>query len=509
MAKIAYVWTGSAWVEVGSGVISGGSGMSNPMTTAGDLIIGGSSGTPARLAGDTTNANHFLRSLSAGGVAAAPTWEALTATDIPTIAQSQVTSLVTDLSAKMTNPMTTIGDIIYGAASGAPTRIPAGSAGQALISAGGAAPAWGTLTLENLPGAWAKKSCRAATTANIATLAGGAPNTLDGVTLAANDRILVKDQSTGGQNGIYTVQTLGTGANGTWVRSADADTVGEICSALVVIDEGTLYGGVAFDNDTKATDTLGTTAMVWNRVADAGYAHYLGTTSMLLGRASAAQPIADISVTLSTGANNLAPLKFVAGPVLTNAVQGVMEFDGDAFYGTPDSAAVGGRGVLQTSHFYALSANRALSNATGAQSIFGVGLTVAGSTTYEVEMEVTISCSGTTTNVKSLTLGGTATYTSAGYSLQWVHTATNVQTAGTFSQFWAPAATIQALGATSTTNYTRIRICGLVRINASGTFIPQISYGANPGAAPSVQANSFIKMTPVGTNTVTAVGAWA
>src|SRR5205085_10291477 len=64
-----------------------------------------------------------------------------------------------------------------------------------------------------------KPSVRAATTANIATLAGGAPNTLDGVTLAANDRILVKDQGTRSQNGIYVVTTLGTGANGTWTRA--------------------------------------------------------------------------------------------------------------------------------------------------------------------------------------------------------------------------------------------------------------------------------------------------
>ena len=67
----------------------------------------------------------------------------------------------------------------------------------------------------------AKLSAKAATTANIATLAGGAPNTLDGVTLAANDRVLVKDQTTPAQNGIYTVTTLGTGANGTWARATD------------------------------------------------------------------------------------------------------------------------------------------------------------------------------------------------------------------------------------------------------------------------------------------------
>lgn len=59
------------------------------------------------------------------------------------IAESQVTNLTTDLAAKITNPMTTGGDVIYGGTSGLPTRLPNGSAGQALLSAGGtAAPVW-------------------------------------------------------------------------------------------------------------------------------------------------------------------------------------------------------------------------------------------------------------------------------------------------------------------------------------------------------------------------------
>ena len=65
------------------------------------------------------------------------------------------------------------------------------------------------------------RPCRLATTANVATLAGGAPSPVDGVTPAVGDRILVKDQSTTSQNGIYVVSVVGSGANGTWVRSED------------------------------------------------------------------------------------------------------------------------------------------------------------------------------------------------------------------------------------------------------------------------------------------------
>jgi hypothetical protein len=97
----------------------------------------------------------------------------------------------------------------------------------------------------------------AATTANIATLAGGAPNTLDGVTLAVGARVLVKNQTTPAQNGIYVVNTLGTGANGSWGRATDADTAAELTDATVLVQEGTDAKGDIYTF--PAIATLGTT----------------------------------------------------------------------------------------------------------------------------------------------------------------------------------------------------------------------------------------------------------
>mgnify|MGYP000283019986 CR=1 FL=1 len=57
-----------------------------------------------------------------------------------------------------------------------------------------------------------------ATTSNV-SLSGGAPQTVDDVGLAVGDRILVWKQTSAAENGIYKVQTLGTGSNGTWVRT--------------------------------------------------------------------------------------------------------------------------------------------------------------------------------------------------------------------------------------------------------------------------------------------------
>jgi hypothetical protein len=62
---------------------AGGGGMTNPMTTLGDIIYGAASGTPTRLAGNTTTARQFLISTGASSAATAPTWGALAAGDIP------------------------------------------------------------------------------------------------------------------------------------------------------------------------------------------------------------------------------------------------------------------------------------------------------------------------------------------------------------------------------------------------------------------------------------------
>jgi len=121
----------------------------------------------------------------------------------------------------------------------------------------------------NIQGLDAKASVKAATTANV-TLAGGAPNTLDGVTLAANDRVLVKDQTAPAQNGIYTVTTLGTGANGTWTRATDMDAWTEVPSAYTWIEQGTTQADTGWVSTADAGGTLGTTSITWTQFSGAG-----------------------------------------------------------------------------------------------------------------------------------------------------------------------------------------------------------------------------------------------
>lgn len=134
------------------------------------------------------------------------------------------------------------------------------TAGQALVSTGpSTAPAYTTLTMENIPDAAFKRAVKAATTANI-TLSG--TQTIDGIALVAGDRVLVKDQTTASENGIYVVSATA------WSRSADADSILEIAGGLVNVDSGTINGGKLFETDIKTTDTLGTTAMSWSQLVD-------------------------------------------------------------------------------------------------------------------------------------------------------------------------------------------------------------------------------------------------
>ena len=96
-------------------------------------------------------------------------------------------------------------------------------------------------------------TCAAGTTQNI-SLSGGAPSYVDGVTLQANDKILVKSQTTSSQNGVYEVTSLGTGSNGTWTRSSLLDAAGDFNSNfLVYVSSGvantsTLWLGASLGN---------------------------------------------------------------------------------------------------------------------------------------------------------------------------------------------------------------------------------------------------------------------
>lgn len=111
-------------------------------------------------------------------------------------------------------------------------------------------------------GIYYKESVKVATTANI-TLSG--TQTIDGVAVAAGDRVLVKNQSTGSQNGIYVV------AAGAWSRASDAQSGSALNGgATVWVNQGSSQGDTGWTVTNDGPVSIGTTSIVWTQTSGLG-----------------------------------------------------------------------------------------------------------------------------------------------------------------------------------------------------------------------------------------------
>ena len=102
--------------------------------------------------------------------------------------------------------------------------------------------------------AW-KDSCRVATQANLNLASPGA--TIDGITMASQDRVLVRSQSTTSENGIY----VWNGASTAMTRSLDASTFAELEQAVTTVEEGT-SAAVTYRQD-QINGTIGSSSISW------------------------------------------------------------------------------------------------------------------------------------------------------------------------------------------------------------------------------------------------------
>ena len=214
------------------GVANGGTGRATA-TTAYGLIAAGTTATGVQQTISPGTSGQFLK--SAGGSALA---------SFAAITQSDVTNLTSDLALK------------------APLASPTFTGTVTVPTPTNATDAASKGYVDNaVQGLSWKQAVRVATTAT-GTLASAYENgdTVDGITLATGDRILIKNQTTGSENGIYTVN-----ASGAPTRATDADTSAEIDSMAVYVESGTANADTVW---TLTTDnpTLGTTALVYTQV---------------------------------------------------------------------------------------------------------------------------------------------------------------------------------------------------------------------------------------------------
>ena len=148
-----------------------------------------------------------------------------------------------------------------------------------------------------------KAPCRAATTANI-TLNG--EQTIDGVAVVTGNRVLVKNQTSGVNNGIYVVDT------GAWTRDLDFDGSYDVVSGtMVVVLLGTTNNGSVWYISTTGAITIGTTSLTFTQLPSlAGTSAFIVT---LLNDADAATARATLGAAAIAGDNFTGPVSSTAG----------------------------------------------------------------------------------------------------------------------------------------------------------------------------------------------------
>jgi hypothetical protein len=275
---------------------------------------------------------------------------------------------------------------------------------------------------------------------------------------------------------------------------------GNIATAGLVTAVGNITGG----NITTAGRITATSNITGGNITTAGTVSATGAVSGLTV-AGFVRPTA--------GSASQAPIVLTAGTNTSVPAAGAVEYNGGVFFGTP---AAGQRGLLSAEYLIALTTNYIGVAASTAQKVFNVpadgAVAVLANTTYMIEGLYMIA-PAITFNAESVqtlfALGSGATLTSIRYvadSSTGLATASSSLTRRQVATAGATTVTSAAPGGAATNFVVQLR--GIIRTNTAGTLTPQFQFTGTPGSAPVVQANSFFRLVPVGTGSVTTIGAW-
>jgi hypothetical protein len=363
-----------------------------------------------------------------------------------------------------------------------------------------------------------KTAVVAATTSNI-TLSG--TQTIDGRSLNIGERVLVKNQNTGSENGIYDV------ASSIWTRSTDSDVDTEILHSAVLILYGTINVGTQWTN-TNTSITLGTTPITYVQLSGGSTSYYAGTGLTLIGN------------TFSVPTNAITNTLFrqsVGVSVIGNATNSTSNV-GDITAGADNQILVRRSntlvfGTLVASDIPALDMSKITTGNLSVTRLTGYNDYTTASLVYSVNT-ITPSLGNVTLTTDNITQGSTNKYYSdslvnlnanvingvtafgwgnhatAGYIKSGVYynsTATLTLTSSGSSQSFTSLFSSTSIGTNSITGNTlavgdiiQIRMGGYMNVNATGSFSMKVLMGSvtlasnNNYIISSPKANNYIEI---------------
>jgi len=361
------------------------------------------------------------------------------------------------------------------------------------------------------------------TTTNI-TLSG--LQTIDGVTVVAGDRVLVKSQSAPAQNGIYLASATA------WSRAPDANTWDELISAICFVESGSTLAGSAWYCTIQPGGTLGTTAVTWSNFSVA--ATYSAGTGLTLtdyvfsitNTGVAAAAYGSASKTLTATVNAQGQLTVLAatdiaiantqvsglGTMSTQAASSVA-ITGGTINGTTiggsTAAAVTGTTITANTQF--TGAGTGLTGTATSLSIGGNAATATSATT------ATNLAGGAAGSVPYQTASGTTTLLAAGTDGFVLKLAAGVPTWAASTSGTVTSVAQSFTGGLISVGGSPITSSGTLALTVAGTSggIPYFSSGTTWATSAALAANALVigggagvapSTTTTGTGVVTALG---
>ena len=346
-----------------------------------------------------------------------------------------------------------------------------------------------------------KQAVKCGTTGNI-TLSG--LQTIDGYTTLAGDRVLVKNQSTSSQNGIYIASSTA------WTRSVDMDVWSEVPGAYTVILNGSANANTAWVCTASDTGTINVTAMPWVQFSGSG-TYFAGTGLTLASNTFSITPVgaagtygsaSSVPVFITNASGQVTSVTntsiAISGSQITSGtigssylsgsytgITGVGTLTAGTWNASTIGVAYGGTGATTfTAGYLKASGTTAFSTVTSIPNTDITGLGTM-STQNANAVAITGGTITTLTNPLAVNSGGTGASTLTGY-------VKGSGTAALTASSTIPNTDISGLGTMSTQNANAVAITG-------GT-INGTSIGATTRASgdfTTLSANTVTNTTPV------------